>query len=104
MTLAANLVSRWRTRADELDRDGFNGQPYRSCADDLEAWEDEMVDRGEAAKLAHRSPSYIKARERDGSLTNHGTSRKPLYRRGDLLDGKPKSNEGWARELLDVRE
>lgn len=92
----AALVTRWRARADEIEKyvEG-GGRPLRACANELEATlrtaADEPLTLSEAARRSGYSPDHIARLVRGGKIPNAGRRGAPRVRAGTLpLRPKPR--------------
>ena len=85
-----DLSEKWRGHAETLRAFGATSQAeaVEQCAADLEralaADNDELLTRGQAARISGYSADHLGRLVRQGSLPNMGRARAPRFRRGDL--------------------
>ena len=86
MTLR-ELTQTWRSTAERMSEYGAleAARTLAKCADDLEAWCDELLSPAEAESEGLGDAETIARKLRAGRLHNHGRKFNPRVRRGDLL-------------------
>ena len=107
-----SLPDGWRSEADILERRGaqLQAQVLRSCADELEAYEQErsleLLTLDAAADATGYTRNAIEKQIQRGDLRNYGKQGQPRVRRGELgrKPGLPEHDvDEWADELLVAR-